>query len=150
MVTELASRFDSIVESFGPLCVGIDPSSETLTRFGLKDSANGAVELSRRILDGATDRVGIVKPQVAFFERFGSEGFIALEEVIRDAHERGLSVIADAKRGDLDGIVTAEHFQRNEQVHSTGILDGKRKGEASRMGRSTLEFRFRRGKQESH
>lgn len=111
MVTELASRFDSIVESFGPLCVGIDPSSETLTRFGLTDSAGGAVELSRRILDGATDRVGIVKPQVAFFERFGSEGFIALETVIREAHERGLSVIADAKRGDIgstmDGYATA-------------------------------------------
>jgi orotidine-5'-phosphate decarboxylase len=43
-----------------------------------------------------------IKPQVACFERLGAAGWAALSEVVADAHERGLIVIADAKRGDID------------------------------------------------
>lgn len=101
MVTGLGARFDSIVESVGPLCVGIDPSTETLTDVGLADTADGALEFGRTITSAAASRVGIVKPQVAYFERFGSAGIAALETVIREAREAGLAVIADAKRGDI-------------------------------------------------
>jgi orotidine-5'-phosphate decarboxylase len=45
--------------------------------------------------------VAIVKPQVSFFERFGSHGIAALEEVLAAARAAGLLVIADAKRGDI-------------------------------------------------
>jgi orotidine-5'-phosphate decarboxylase len=43
-----------------------------------------------------------VKPQVACFERLGAPGWAALREVSEDAAQRGLLVIADAKRGDID------------------------------------------------
>jgi orotidine-5'-phosphate decarboxylase len=43
-----------------------------------------------------------VKPQVACFERLGAAGWAALAEVTERAHERGLLVIADGKRGDID------------------------------------------------
>jgi orotidine-5'-phosphate decarboxylase len=43
-----------------------------------------------------------VKLQVACFERLGAPGWAALAEVMRDAAERDLLVIADAKRGDID------------------------------------------------
>jgi orotidine-5'-phosphate decarboxylase len=101
MVTGLGARFDSIVESAGPLCVGIDPSAETLVAVGLADTADGALEFGRTITSAAASRVGIVKSQVAYFERFGSAGIAALETVIREAREAGLAVIADAKRGDI-------------------------------------------------
>lgn len=101
MVTGLGARFDSIVESLGPLCVGIDPSADTLVAVGLADTADGALEFGRTITLAAASRVGIVKPQVAYFERFGSVGVAALETVIREAREAGLAVIADAKRGDI-------------------------------------------------
>nr|BFF11399.1 orotidine-5'-phosphate decarboxylase [Microbacterium flavescens] len=52
-------------------------------------------------MEAASGRAGIVKPQVAFFERFGSAGFAALEDVLAAAREAGLLVIADAKRGDI-------------------------------------------------
>jgi orotidine-5'-phosphate decarboxylase len=42
-----------------------------------------------------------VKPQLACFERLGSHGWAALEQTVATAHEHGLLVIADAKRGDI-------------------------------------------------
>jgi orotidine-5'-phosphate decarboxylase len=42
-----------------------------------------------------------VKPQLACFERLGAPGWDALEAVIEHAHQRGLLVIADGKRGDI-------------------------------------------------
>ena len=85
----------------GQLCVGIDPSSELLSLWGLEDSAQGAEIFARTIVNSSTGRVGVVKPQIAFFERFGSAGFAALERTISDAKQAGLLVISDAKRGDI-------------------------------------------------
>jgi orotidine-5'-phosphate decarboxylase len=42
-----------------------------------------------------------VKPQLACFERLGSHGWAALEETVAAAHDAGLLVIADGKRGDI-------------------------------------------------
>jgi orotidine-5'-phosphate decarboxylase len=56
----------------------------------------------RLLLDCAGEQCVAVKPQVACFERLGGPGWAALAEVVDDARERGLVVIADAKRGDID------------------------------------------------
>lgn len=96
-----ASRVAELTGSRGPLCVGIDPSSESLVSWGLIDSADGALEMGRAILSAATGRVGIVKPQVGYFERFGAAGYSVLESLIHEARSAGLLVIADAKRGDI-------------------------------------------------
>ena len=56
----------------------------------------------RLVLDAAAQECVAVKPQVACFERLGAPGWAALREVVHDASERGLVVIADAKRGDID------------------------------------------------
>lgn len=81
--------------------MGIDPSEETLADWGLPDSAEAARDFGYEIITACEGRIGVVKPQVAFYERFGSAGFIALEEVMEAARESGLLVIADAKRGDI-------------------------------------------------
>ena len=60
-----------------------------------------------RVVDAAAGRVGIVKPQVSFFERFGAAGFIALEQVLAAARAADLIVIADAKRGDIGTTMDA-------------------------------------------
>jgi orotidine-5'-phosphate decarboxylase len=52
-------------------------------------------------MDAAEGLVGILKPQIAFFEQFGSAGFAALERVLARANQSGFMVIADAKRGDI-------------------------------------------------
>lgn len=100
-------RLAMVFAGRGPLCVGIDPHAWLLREWGLPDSAAGAEEFGRRVVEAAAGNVGIVKPQVAFFERFGSAGFAALERVLTDARDAGLLSIADAKRGDLGTTMEA-------------------------------------------
>jgi orotidine-5'-phosphate decarboxylase len=100
-------RLTGVIATSGRLCVGIDPHAELLTAWGLQDSPAGVREFGLRVVDAAAGQVGIVKPQVAFFERHGSAGYIALEQVLSAARAAGLLVIADAKRGDLGTTVEA-------------------------------------------
>jgi orotidine-5'-phosphate decarboxylase len=100
-------RLAGVFGERGRLCVGIDPHSWLLGEWNLPDSAAGAESFGRAVVAAAAGRVGLIKPQVAFYERFGSAGFIALERVLADARQAGLLVIGDAKRGDLGTSVEA-------------------------------------------
>ena len=105
------ARLDGAFAAYGHLCVGIDPHPYLLEEWGLGVDAAGVREFGLRVVDAAAGRVGIVKPQVAFFEAHGSAGFAALEEVLAAARAAGLLVIGDAKRGDIgstnDGYAAA-------------------------------------------
>ncbi len=107
MTDSFSARLARVVDSRGPLCVGIDPHAPLLAAWGLPDTAAGARELALRVVEAAEGRVGIVKPQIAFFERHGSRGYAALEEVLAAARAAGLLVIADVKRGDVGSTVEA-------------------------------------------
>lgn len=89
------------------LCVGIDPHAPLLAEWGFADDAAGAERMGREVVAAATGVAACVKPQVSFFERFGSAGFAALERVLADARQAGLIVIADAKRGDIGSTFAA-------------------------------------------
>lgn len=84
-----------------PLCVGIDPHAGVLADWGLPDTAAGARELSLAVVEAAAGRVALVKPQSAFYERFGSAGVAVLEEVLAAARAAGLLTVLDVKRGDI-------------------------------------------------
>ncbi|WP_249028229.1 orotidine-5'-phosphate decarboxylase [Rathayibacter tritici] len=101
------SRLEAAFAAHGQLCVGIDPHSFLLDAWGLADDAGGLERFGRTVVDAAAGRAGIVKPQVAFFERHGSAGYAALERVLADARAAGLLVIADVKRGDIGTSATA-------------------------------------------
>jgi orotidine-5'-phosphate decarboxylase len=98
---------EAAFSSKGQLCVGIDPHEDILLDNGFEVSASGVYEFSMKMLDQLEDTVSIVKPQVSFFERFGAEGFSTLEKVLESAKDRGLLVIADAKRGDIGSTMEA-------------------------------------------
>ena len=85
----------------GQLCVGIDPSLEQLRSWNLPETAEGARSFAMEVLDAAAGQVGVIKPQVSFFEQFGPAGFQVLSEIMQEATARDLLVIADAKRGDI-------------------------------------------------
>lgn len=110
-MTGFGERLRGALEQHGPLCVGIDPHESLLLDWGLDASAAGVREFGLRVVEAATGRVGVIKPQVAFFERYGSAGFAALEDVLAAGRAAGLIVIADAKRGDIgstmDGYAAA-------------------------------------------
>ena len=107
MITSFGERTRAALAQYGPLCVGIDPHAALLDAWGLGQSADGVREFGLRVVEAATGRVGVVKPQVSFFERFGSAGFAALEDVLAAARAAGLLVIADAKRGDIGTTMDA-------------------------------------------
>ena len=100
-------RLLAAFELRGRLCVGIDPHESLLRDWDLPVSASGVREFGLRVVDAAAPRAGIVKPQVSFFERWGSAGYAVLEEVIRAARDAGLLVLADAKRGDIGSTMDA-------------------------------------------
>jgi orotidine-5'-phosphate decarboxylase len=91
----------------GPLCVGIDPHAALLARWGLRDDVDGLERFARTVVDALADRVAVLKPQSAFFERFGSRGVAVLESVIRQSRQAGALVLLDVKRGDIGSTMAA-------------------------------------------
>lgn len=106
-MTSFGERVRAGLDAHGPLCVGIDPHPQLLQEWGMDASAAGVREFGLRVVDAAAGAVAVVKPQVSFFERYGSQGFAALEDVLRAARAAGLLVIADAKRGDIGSTMHA-------------------------------------------
>ncbi|MGN8025803.1 orotidine-5'-phosphate decarboxylase [Microbacterium sp. 22242] len=106
MTASFGERLRAALDARGPLCVGIDPHQALLDAWGLPQTADGVRSFGLTVVDAAAGRAGIVKPQVSFFERFGSRGFAALEDVIAAARAAGLLVVADAKRGDIGTTMT--------------------------------------------
>ena len=94
-------RLEEAGQERGRLCVGIDPHPYLLEKWGLGPTAEGLRTFSMRCIEAFSDTAALVKPQVAFFERFGSQGFAVLEEVLASLREAGCLTVADAKRGDI-------------------------------------------------
>jgi orotidine-5'-phosphate decarboxylase len=94
-------RLQEHIRELGPLCVGVDPSSQLLLTWERTDTVEGLEFFALAVLEAVIGVAVAIKPQVAFFERFGSSGFRVLERLITEAHDAQLLVIADAKRGDF-------------------------------------------------
>ena len=111
-MSDFATRLSARIIEHSPLCVGIDPSSSLLKTCGLPDDAEGCFEFGRRVLEAAGFALSIIKPQSAFFERFGSAGVRALEELVALARRNDVMVLLDGKRGDIDtsGAAYAEGY----------------------------------------
>ena len=101
MQSSFGNRLAEILASKSQLCVGLDPSFDQLNKWELEFSAQGAEQFCIEILDACQNKVAMVKPQVSFFEQFGSVGYAALERVLQRAISQGFLVIADGKRGDI-------------------------------------------------
>jgi orotidine-5'-phosphate decarboxylase len=100
-------RLHRTVAQRGPLCVGIDPHAALLERWGLSDDVAGLERFARTVVEALADRVAVLKPQSAFFERFGSRGIGVLESTIRQSREAGALVLLDVKRGDIGSTMAA-------------------------------------------
>jgi orotidine-5'-phosphate decarboxylase len=107
MADTFGDRVAAAVHATGPLCAGIDPSSELLHDWGLSDDAAGLRAFGATCVEAFAGEVGVVKPQAAFFERHGAAGMAELERLIGAAQDAGLVVIVDAKRGDIDTTAQA-------------------------------------------
>jgi orotidine-5'-phosphate decarboxylase len=111
---------DSIRARRSVVCVGLDPSLDRLPA-DLRDKhaaqareigAAAAVaacfeEFAGGIIAAVCDAAAAVKPQAAFFEQYGADGWRALAAVVRCAHDHDLPVIVDVKRNDIAATASA-------------------------------------------
>lgn len=116
-------------------CIGIDPVIDKIPA-RLHSGPGGDLEHLRTFCFGAVDAVagivGVVKPQSACFERYGSKGYALLEEVIDRSKSAGLIVILDAKRGDIGS--SAMHYAAGAKLMGADFITC-----SPYMGRSSIE-----------
>lgn len=97
------ARLDSIVhEKRTALCIGLDPRVEKAD----PDPAASILAKNRRLIAATADFAACYKPNIAFYEAWGPEGLKALEESLA-LIPKGIPVILDAKRGDIDSTAAA-------------------------------------------
>lgn len=84
------------------LCVGIDPHASVLEAWECADTEAGLASFLSAIVPAlSASGVSVVKPQVAFFERHGVAGMRQLAVLLGELRAQGITVIGDAKRGDI-------------------------------------------------
>ena len=105
--TGFFTRLDQRARETGSLlCIGLDPHPGDLAT----PTAAGARDFCLRLIEATQEVALAYKPNAAFFEAFGAEGWQALQDVIAAIPE-GIPVILDAKRGDIAS--TAEAYARS-------------------------------------
>lgn len=99
-----------------PSVIGLDPDlsqipdcykRESSSENPLQAAAEAIEKFNRDIIDTVFDLVPAVKPQIAFYEKYGSHGIRTFENTIAYAKKKGLVVITDAKRNDIGNTANA-------------------------------------------
>ncbi|MFI5254216.1 MAG: orotidine-5'-phosphate decarboxylase [Candidatus Limnocylindrales bacterium] len=100
-------RLDARLRSVGScLCLGLDPDPAAMPD-GFRDGLAGLERFTRLLLEAALPYAAAVKPNLAFFEAYGSAGLAMLER-IRAHIPADVPVIADVKRGDIGSTVARQ------------------------------------------
>lgn len=115
MIERLLKKID---EKKAPVVMGLDPDlsflpasilSENVAKFGenLKALGESLLAYNIKLIDATYDLIPAIKPQIAMYEQFGIPGLVAFRQTIDYAHQKGLIVIGDVKRGDIGSTSTA-------------------------------------------
>ena len=122
---------ENTLKTKNPTVIGLDPDLRKIPRcykVNARSEANALAavadviyQFNRDILDTVAPLVPAVKPQMAFYEKYGSYGVAALEKTVRYAKAKGLVVIEDAKRNDIGN--TAEAYAAGH-LGKVEALDG--------------------------
>ena len=86
--------------------MGIDPHPGLLRGWGVGDGVAGLERFALGAVEALAPVVALVKPQSAFFERYGARGVAVLERVLTAARDAGALVLLDIKRGDIGSTMT--------------------------------------------
>lgn len=99
---------EKIKEKNNPTVMGLDPRYDMIPEVvrnkysnDLEGISKAILEYNKELINNTYDIIPAIKPQLAFYEMFGIEGMKAFKETCRYAKEKGMIVIADAKRGDI-------------------------------------------------
>ena len=118
-----------IKETNNPTVIGLDPRYDMIPEVvrnkysnDLEGISKAILEYNMELIDNTYDIIPAIKPQLAFYEMFGIEGMKAFKETCKYAKEKGMIVIADAKRGDIGS--TAKGYS-NAYLGQTSIGNEK-------------------------
>ena len=100
-MSTFGTRLHDAMATRGRLCVGIDPHAALLRGWGLDDDVAGLERFALSVVEAVAPVASVVKPQSAFYERFGSRGIAVLERVVAESRAAGALVLLDVKRGDI-------------------------------------------------
>ena len=105
-VAQIAER---VLGGQAPVVIGLDPRLDAFPARLLPggSAAERIVEFYRQVLPVVARHAPCVKPNIAFFECHGADGYRAYERTCAMAHEHGLLVIGDVKRGDIGSTAEA-------------------------------------------
>lgn len=99
---------EKVKQTNNPTVIGLDPRYDMIPEVvrnkysnDLEGISKAILEYNKELIDNAYDIIPAIKPQLAFYEMFGIEGMKAFKETCKYAKEKGMIVIADAKRGDI-------------------------------------------------
>jgi orotidine-5'-phosphate decarboxylase len=101
------------------LCLGLDPDPAALPAGFTQDLA-GLERFAALLLEAAAPSAAAVKPNLAFFEAYGSAGMAALER-LRASLPADLPVIADAKRGDIGSTAARQAVALFDQLDADAV-----------------------------
>jgi orotidine-5'-phosphate decarboxylase len=107
MIGSFGTRLRMAMDELGPLCAGIDPHPGLLAHWGLSETVHGLETFAMTCVEAFAGTVAVVKPQSAFFERFGSAGVAVLERTLAGLREAGTLSLLDVKRGDIGSTMAA-------------------------------------------
>jgi orotidine-5'-phosphate decarboxylase len=94
--------FGNIVRKRSFLCVGLDSEIDKIPPF-LKKLKDPVLEFNKKIIDATHAYTVAYKPNVAFYESSGAEGWLTLDATVKYIRKKypDIFIIADAKRGDI-------------------------------------------------
>lgn len=97
-----AELFEQIKEKESFLCVGLDTDIQKIPRF-LLDTGDAIFAFNKEIVDATHDLAVAYKPNLAFYESLGVNGWNSLEKTVNYIRYNypNIFIIADAKRGDI-------------------------------------------------
>jgi orotidine-5'-phosphate decarboxylase len=96
---------DRLAASTSRLCVGLDPEPASVPPH-LGVGVRAVRRFCLELIEATADQAAAFKPNAAFFEQMGHEGWELLREVVQAAAQRAL-VVVDAKRGDIGSTAVA-------------------------------------------
>lgn len=134
----------AVTESASPVCVGLDPTLDRIAQAlnvsleqaaaSPEAAADSIWRFNQRILEAVRPYCAVVKPQSAFYERWGPPGVEALQRTIQLSRQMGLICLLDAKRNDIastaaayaqaylgDGPLSADALTVNPYLGADGI-----------------------------
>ena len=91
----------AVAETGAPLCVGLDPDPDRLPAALAAGGAEGAAAFCEAVVEATAEWAAAFKPNLAFFEAYGPDGWDALAAVCAVVRRAGRLLVLDGKRGDI-------------------------------------------------